>query len=194
MIAHPRRRFQVGAILLLTLAWMLLWGSASPLTIAGGLVVSWIITRVFWLPPIRYRGRVRPWALLTLVLVVMRDLAVASVRLAVVALRPGIRLTPGIVRVDLRGDHDLYQVALAHLISIVPGTLAVDMGRHPRCLYLHAFNLPDAAAVTGVRANALALEARLMRAFASTQELREAAARGAASSPDHSPEPGGDPR
>lgn len=174
MITPNRRlrlRFQGRAVLLLAAVWVLLWGEASLLNIIYGLLLGWLVTVVFWLPPIRYYGRVRPWRVATLVAVVLRDLAVASVQLAAVAFRPSVHLRPGIIRVPLRSNNDLFQVAVAQLISIVPGTLVVEVSRRPRILYLHVFDLPDAAAIDRQRAQALAIERRVVRAFGSDSEV-----------------------
>jgi len=166
-----RFRFQWRAIVLLALVWVMLWGDASLLNILFGALLGWLVTVVFWLAPIRFYGRVHFGRALVLLFVQLRDLAVASVQLAIVAFRPKPALRPGIVKVELRSNNDLYQVLVAQLISIVPGTLVVEVGRHPRLLYLHVFHLPDAAAVARERSLALALERRVVEAFGSRSEI-----------------------
>ncbi len=166
-----RLRFQGRAVVLLAVVWVMLWGEASLLNILYGLLLGWLVTLVFWLPPIRYYGKVRPLRVLVLLVTVLRDLATASVQLAVVALSPRPSFRPGIIRVRLRSNSDLYQVAVAQLISIVPGTLVVEVDRNPRVLYLHVFDLPDAAAVEHQKQLALALERRVVRAFGSPAEV-----------------------
>lgn len=166
-----RFRFQGRAVLLLTAAWVMLWGDPSLLTIGFGALLAWVITVVFWLAPIRYYGRVHLWRALVLLLVQLRELAVASVQLSVVAFRPRMRLKPGIIRVDLRSNNDLYQVAVAQLISIVPGTLVVEISRRPRVLWLHVFDLPDPDSIEHQRQHALAIEERLVRAFGSAADI-----------------------
>lgn len=167
-----RWRFQGRAVLLLAAVWVLLWGEFSLLNILYGLVLGWLITVVFWLPPIRYYGQVRLGWVVVLVLAQLRDLAVASFQLALASVSPRIDLRPGIIKVRLHTNSDLFQVAVAVLISIVPGTLVVDTVRRPRLLYLHVFHLPDARAVKHQRAHALAIEARLIRAFGTDHDLR----------------------
>ncbi len=174
MISTSRRlrfRFQGRAVLLLTLFWVMLWGEASLLNILYGALLGWVISVVFWLAPIRYYGRVHPWRVVVLVVLQLRDLAVASAQLALVAFRPRVQLKPGIVKVALRSNSDLYQVAVAQLISIVPGTLVVETPRHPRLLYLHIFDLPDEAAVEYQRKHALAIEERFVRAFGTAADI-----------------------
>ena len=174
-----RWRLQWRAVLLLAVVWVLLWGEASLLNIVYGLVLGWAVTVVFWLAPIRYYGRVRLWGVVRLVLAQLRDLAVASVQLAAVALRPRLNIRPGIVKVRLASNSDLYQVAVAELISVVPGTLVVETVRRPRLLYLHVFDLPDGRAVRHQRSHALLIEERVIRAFGSDHEVHAADLRAA---------------
>ena len=166
-----RFRFQWRAVLLLALIWVLLWGDASLLNILYGALLGWLVTVVFWLAPIRYYGSVHPWRLLVLVATQLRALAAASVQLAAVAFRPKVQLRPGVIRVELRSNNDLYQVGLAQLISIVPGTLVVEVVRRPRLLYLHVFDLPEETSVEDERSNALQLERRLVEAIGSAAEI-----------------------
>lgn len=166
-----RFRFQARSVLFLGIVWVLLWGQASVLNLVVGLLLGWLITILLWLAPIRYYGRLHPWRILVLVAVMLKDLASASVQLAMVAFRRRIELRPGIIRVDLRSDSDLYQVILGELISIVPGTLVVETRRRPRALYLHVFDLPDEAAIEHGRTHALALERRLVEAVGGADEI-----------------------
>lgn len=166
-----RFRLQSRSVLFLALVWVLLWGQASVLNVVVGLLLGWLITVVLWLAPVRYYGRLHPWRVLVLIAVMLKDLATASLQLFMVAFRRRIELRPGIIRVDLRSDSDLYQVLVGELISIVPGTLVVEARRHPRALYLHVFDLPDDAAIEHERAHALALERRLVEAVGSADEI-----------------------
>ena len=167
-----RWRFQGRAVLLLAAVWVLLWGELSLLNVLYGLVLGWLVTVVFWLPPIRYYGEVRLGWTVVLVLAQLRDLAVASFQLALASVRPRVELRPGIVKVKLRTNSDLFQVAVAVLVSIVPGTLVVETVRRPRLLYLHVFDLPDSRAVKRERAHALTIEDRLIRAFGTDHDRR----------------------
>jgi multicomponent Na+:H+ antiporter subunit E len=166
-----RFRFQWRAVILLAAIWVLLWGEASLLNILFGALLGWLVTVVFWLAPIKYYGRVHPWRVVVLAAVQLRALAVASFQLAAVAFRPEVKLRPGVIRIELRSNNDLFQVGLAQLISIVPGTLVVEVVRRPRLLYLHVFDLPDEASIAAQRTHALALERRLVEAIGSPSEI-----------------------
>ena len=60
---------------------------------------------------------------------------------------------------------------MAQLISIVPGTLVIGVVRRPRLLYLHVFDLPDAASIETERNHALNKERRLVEAIGSKSEI-----------------------
>ncbi|MGB2765591.1 MAG: Na+/H+ antiporter subunit E [Propionicimonas sp.] len=172
-----RWRFQGRAVVLLAAVWVMLWGEPSLLNIGFGLILGWLITVVFRLPPIRFYGRLHPWGLLVLVVSTSWDLARASVQLSLLAFRPGLDLRPGIVKLPLRSHNDLFQVAIAELISIVPGTLVVETTRHPRTLYLHVVDLSAPGAVEYEREHAAGLERRLVRAFGSPQDIADVTGR-----------------
>ena len=110
-----RWRLQGRAILLLALVWVLLWGELSLLNVVYGLALGWLVTVVFWLAPIRYYGTVHPGGLIKLAVLQLWDLATASFQLAAIAFRPKLQLRPGVIRVRLASNSDLYQVAVAEL-------------------------------------------------------------------------------
>ena len=165
-----RFRFQPRQVLVLTGVWLALVGQVNVVTVVGGFLISWAVTLVFPLQPIHYYGRPRVLGMARLLGALVRDLALSSWRLAAYAFsrRP---ITPGIVRVDLRSRTDLYQVNVAQLVSVVPGTLVVDARRRNRSLYLHVFDLTGPAAADQVVVDTLRVERRLLRAVGSASEI-----------------------
>lgn len=172
-----RRRRPVpgfGALLILTIVWLLLVGEVSLWTIGGGFVLSLLIALVFPLPPWAYRGRIHLPALLWLLIVLLKDLAVSSAVLALYSLRRNPVPRSGVVAIRLKSESDLYQVGTATLVSIVPGTIALDARRRSRTLYLHVFDLVHEGNVEREVKAALAVERRLLRAFGSREEIEAA--------------------
>ena len=169
-----RLRWQPRQVIVLALVWVVLWGQVNLVTVVGGVLMGILVTVLFPLPSIGWAGRPHPWALLVLLGHLVKDLAVASFRLAVFAFGRDMP-SPGIVRVDLKADSDLYQVNTAELASVVPGTIVVDSRRRPRLLYLHVFDLPDPAERGQTVEETLALERRVVAAFGSSDERRQVA-------------------
>lgn len=171
--ARQRFRFRPYSALLTTAVWIVLWGSISPLTVFSGLLLSWFISIAFPLPPIYWTGKISVVGVLTLSFHLIKDLIISSLRMVRLALDPRLRLNAGLVRIDLHTDNDLYQVITAEVISLVPGTVVVEVVRHPRRLYLHAIDLVGPDSVAKVQRNAEQVEARVIRAFGSAVEQQK---------------------
>ncbi|MBB1501015.1 Na+/H+ antiporter subunit E [Propioniciclava sp. MC1683] len=165
-----RLRWQPRQVIVLALVWVVLWGQVNLVTVVGGVLMGILVTVLFPLPSIGWAGRPHPWALLVLLGHLVKDLAVASFRLAVFAFGRDMP-SPGIVRVDLKADSDLYQVNTAELVSVVPGTIVVDARQRSRILYLHVFDMPKDSTRDEVVADTLALEKRVVRALGSRAEF-----------------------
>lgn len=166
-------RLKLRPLSTLTMAavWVLLWGSFSPMSIVGGLVIGYLVGVVLPLPPMFWQGTLRPLGLAWLILHLLYDLMVSSVRVFMLAFERKVNLRAGIVRIDLISDNDLYQVQVAEMISLVPGTVVVEVVRQPRRLYLHAIDLKGDDPVGAVQKMAVDVEARVLRAFGSRQEI-----------------------
>lgn len=167
----PRRTgLQPWTVLGLTIVWVVLWGELSVLIVISGLLVGLLVTLIFPLPPLPYDGRVRPLALAWLLIRLLGDLIVASIEVIRTVLRPGRPTRGAIVRARLRSDSDLYQTLVAELISLVPGSIAVEARRSSRTLYLHVLDVTDDADLDRVRQEVRDIEARVLRSLGSKAE------------------------
>lgn len=166
-----RFRLQWRAIVVLAGIWVVLWGNYSLLDVLVGLGLAWLVTVTFPLPPIRYHGRLHPIGLIVLAATLLRDLAVASWRLAMSAFAPRIDFHPAVVRVKLQASSDLYQVETAEIISIVPGSIVIDARRSSRVLYLHLLDVDEADGVGRGKDEALAVERRVLKAMGNKAEI-----------------------
>lgn len=166
-----RWRIRPLSIAVMTAVWMVLWGSVSPMIIVGGLIFSYLITVVFPLPPIHWVGRFRPIGFVVLSAHLLFDLVVSSMRILQLAFEKKVNLNAGIIRVDLASDNDLYQVQVAQVISLVPGTVVVEVVKHPRRLYLHTLDLIGDDPVARVQKMVHEIESRVLHAFASNAEI-----------------------
>ncbi|WP_306204974.1 Na+/H+ antiporter subunit E [Actinoplanes sp. RD1] len=149
----------------LTVIWMLLWGSFTPLTLVGGAVIAVIVLAVFPLPAVPHTGAVHPLGVLRFAGRFAADLVVSSVQVAVLAFRFGHVPRSAIIAVPLRAPSDLGLTLTAEALSLVPGSLVVEADRARGVLYVHVLGVPDAAAADRYRQSVLDLEDRIVRAF-----------------------------
>lgn len=165
-----RWRLRPTVMIISALLWSMLWASIAPHILISGAILGWVIGVVFPLPPMHWKGRFSlVWAAY-LVIRLFWDLTVSSFRLIKYAFERKVDLHAGIVRVDLLSDDDLYQVGVASMISLVPGTVVVELVRHPRRLYLHCIGLEGEDPEDAIQEMTTQVEARLLRAFGSKEE------------------------
>lgn len=167
-----RRRDQAVALGWLVAVWLLLWGDLSWGNLLGGLVVGAAVLLFFPLPPVTFGGRVRPGALLVLAVTFVGELISASVHVAAVAVRPGYRPRSAIIAVPLRVRTDLNLALTAEVISLVPGTLILEVDRDRGVLYVHVLDVRGPDDLTASRDRVLAVERRIIRAVGSAEEVR----------------------
>lgn len=165
-----RFRIRPTVLTLSAALWALLWTSLSPFILLSGALLGWMIGVLFPLPPMHWGGRPRPVGIVLLMVGLLTDLVVSSARMVRYAFARKVDLHPGIVRVELDSDDDLYQVGVAALVSLVPGTVVVEIVRHPRRIYLHVVGM-DRQSPEDVQRMVDAVERRLLRAFGSKQQV-----------------------
>lgn len=159
------RSLQLPMLLWLTVVWVALWGDLSLITVLGGLLVATIGSLVFPLPPLRLDVRVRPLALLWLVVRFAADVVVSSFQVAWVVLRPRRPLRNAVIEVNLRTPSDFVLTVVAEMTCLVPGSLVVEARRSTHTLFLHVLDVEDLAGVERFRQGVLDQEKRLVRAL-----------------------------
>lgn len=162
----PRRyrALQPWPIVWLTLFWIGLWGSASPGNVLLGLVVAIGASWAFPLPPVDLGSKIRIWPLITLVAHFLVDVIRASIQVSAVVLRRR-PVKNAIVKVDLHSESDFVLTGVAAMLTLVPGSVVVEARRSTHTLFLHVLDVDDEAGVEKFRAEALAVEARFLKAF-----------------------------
>ena len=168
------RGVQWGTVLWLAVVWVALWGDVSWANVLAGLALGGLVTFVFRMAPIDFHGRVHPWGIVVLGVRFVVDLVRASAEVSWIALRPGPPPRGAVIGAQLRSHSELYLTMTAELVSLVPGSLVVEANRQTGRLYLHVLDLEHSGGVEAVRAAVLAQEARVLRAFASHDELVQA--------------------
>lgn len=157
-------------VLALTVLWVLLWGQVSPTHVVGGLIVAVGVLLAFPLPRLILGIRVRPWALVVLVVRFIAELVTASVEVAYQSVAPWKHPHGVCVRVGIRTQDAFFTTMLAQMTILVPGTVVIDVDRHRRELLLHVFDAPDDAALEAVQRDVLAQEERILRALSKSAD------------------------
>ena len=169
--AHSGLRHQLPLLAWLVVVWILLWGTFSWANLVSGVVVALLVMLLLPLPPVEGRNRVRPLSLVRFVGHFLVDLAVSGTQVAWRALRPGGVTQGAIVQVQLRADSDLLLTAVAETISLVPGSLVLDLDREERLIAVHLLHVDDLADVERQKADVLAVEDRIVRAFGTAEDI-----------------------
>jgi len=169
-------------MLVLAGVWVMLWGEVTPLNVAGGLLVGAVIIVVFPFPPVNLRSRFRPWRALILLLRFLVDMVVASFQVAWMTIRPAAPPRSALIEVSLVSRSDLLEVITGELVSLVPGTLLIELDADNGRMWLHVLDGSTRRRVELARRRAREQEHRVIAAFgspdeyeASRLELREAA-------------------
>lgn len=162
---------QIPLLVALIVLWMLLWGEISWLSALSGLLVAVGVTRIFYLPPVELSGRFNILWFAVFVLKFVLDLVVSSVTVAAQAFRPGKLPLNAIIEVPLRTRSDFVLSVTATVISLVPGTLVLEIDRERSLLFLHLLAASDEHGVEKGRRSALAIEASVIRALGSRDDL-----------------------
>lgn len=152
------------AVLGMVAVWLLLWGNAGPWTIVGGVIVAILALMVFPLPLVPFGGRISPLGIVLFVACFLRDLVLASVQVAWLAIRPGPSPASAIIAVPLRARSDLHITLTAAALSLIPGSLVVEADRTRAILYVHVIGVSTMTDVEKARAAVVTLEARILRA------------------------------
>lgn len=160
----------------LALVWVLLWGSFTWANIVDGLLLGWFVTKVMPLPRIELHGTVRPLALAWLIIKFLGDAMWAAVSVARVAFRREPP-HPAVIKVQLKSRSEVIMATTAGLVTLIPGSVAIEAHRATGALYLHVFDVRSRKPqrrLTETRQAVLRQEERLMRAFARNEDLIEA--------------------
>lgn len=169
---RKRRTWQRLPLLIwLVVVWGALWQDFSPGNLVFGLLIALGVSQAFYLPPVELSGRFNVLHALVFVLWFLKEVTVASALVAYWAVAHGPRIRNAVIAVPLRSHSDLLMTATGHVLSLIPGSLVVEVDRGTATLYMHAMNTPTAESVEQARAGIRDIEARLIRIMGSREEL-----------------------
>jgi multicomponent Na+:H+ antiporter subunit E len=161
-------------VIWLTLVWMLLWGTFTPLSIVGGVLVALLVTALFPLPEALGRLPVRPLRLLGLVAFLAYDLVVSALEVSWEVVRYGSRARGAIVAVPLLSRSDHVVTVMANAVSLSPGTMVLQIDQDRGVCYVYALGPRDRAGAERARLRTLDMQRRVLAALGSPAEVAEA--------------------
>ncbi|HSE99112.1 MAG TPA: Na+/H+ antiporter subunit E [Blastocatellia bacterium] len=129
--------------IMLALIWVALTGLISPLNLALGFALGYLVLlfaqRAVGSP--NYGNRVRK--VINLALFFVWELIKSNLRVAYDVITPTHYMKPGVIAIPLEVETDAEITLLANLITLTPGTLSLDVSSDRRVLYIHAMYIDD---------------------------------------------------
>lgn len=121
----------------LTLVWTALWESFSFADIVGGILVA--AATLLLVPPRKPGHQVgfRLLAAIRLISFFSWQLVVASLQVAWEVITPWDKTRPAVVSVPLSTRVPFITTAVANMVSLVPGTLTIEVDPDEMTLYIH---------------------------------------------------------
>lgn len=171
-IERKIRRYEFPLILGILVTWTMLWREFSLLTVTSGIIVAFLVMRVFYLPPVELAGRFNIFWGLRYLVWFFWQVAVASVHVAWVAIRPQPVPKCSILDIELRTKSDFILTLVGLTASLIPGSFIVDVDRDRSALFLHVLNTPDQAGIDKMRRDAAHIEMLLIRTLGSKEEVQ----------------------
>jgi multicomponent Na+:H+ antiporter subunit E len=167
-----RCALRVWVLCWLVLVWILLWGNASVANALSGLAAALVITLLLPLPPVPVEGRVHPLSLLRLMVVVAHELVLSSLQVAWLAVKPGPPPRSAVLRAQLAIKSDLVLALAVNIITLIPGSMVLEIDQARRLIYVHVIDIGSDRAVTRFHSQIAQIERLLVATFERDVEWR----------------------
>jgi multicomponent Na+:H+ antiporter subunit E len=164
-------RVELPLLIWLVIVWGALWQDFSLGNLAFGAIIAFAVANLLYLPPVELSGRFNVFYAAGFAGRFLYQLVQASVQVFWLALTRGPKLKNAVVRVRLRSPSDLLVTATGHALSLIPGSLVVEVDRSTSTLYLHCLNVATNDDAEKVRENARRTEEWLIRVMGSREDL-----------------------
>ena len=162
---------ELPLLIWLVVLWGALWQDFSAGNLIFGAVIAFVVANIFYLPPVELSGRFNVLYAVLFAGRFLYKLVLASFHVFWLALFRGPQIRNGVIGVKLRSRSDLLVTATGHVLSLIPGSLIVDVDRSTSTLYLHALDVATAEQAEKTRADVLDAEAWLIRVMGTKEEL-----------------------
>ncbi len=164
-------RQEAPLLVWLVIVWGALWQDFSPGNLLFGALLAVLVARMFYLPQVELSGRFNILHAAPFALRFLGRVAAASAEVMYLASVRGPRVVNAVVAVPLRSHQDLMVTATGHVISLIPGSLVVEVDRSTSTLYLHALNVSSPDEIESLRKEVRSIEAGLIRIMGTREEL-----------------------
>ncbi|SMX77954.1 Na+/H+ antiporter subunit E [Brevibacterium linens] len=168
---------QLVLLISLVLLWLMLWDAITVVTVVTGIVLAFIVTRVFYLPPVVLSGRFNVWHATVFGLWFLYSVLHASVEVAWYAFRRKAVGAGSVIACDLRTSSDLVLTLIADTASLIPGSIIIDSDRAMGILYLHFLDCDSEEKLRKAKAQVYFIEELLIRTLGSHRDLASLRAR-----------------
>ena len=130
-----------------------------------------LVARLFYLPPVELSGRFNVLRAVPFAVHVPRPGGGRQLPGPLPGVAAGPKVTNAVVAVPLRSHSDLLVTATGHVISLIPGSLVVEVDRSTSTLYIHCLNVRNAEDAAKLRKDVRDTEAGLIRVMGTKEEL-----------------------
>ncbi len=129
--------------MMLALLWATVTGAFSLQNLFVGFAIGYGVLLVArpMAGPTTYHGRL--WKTVIFLLRYIGELVWASLRVAYDVLTPTFHMRPGVIAIPLDAKTDVEITMFANLISLTPGTLALDVSSDRTVFYIHAMYIDN---------------------------------------------------
>ena len=170
----PGLRPRALEIVWLTVVWVLLWGTFTPLSIVGGVLVAVAVLVAFRFPAPAPYLPVRPLQLLTLLGYLVYDMVVSGAGVSWQVLRYGRAARGAVFAVPLLSGSDRVVTVIANALSLSPGAMALQIDHEHGQWFVYALGPRDRGGVERSRRRTLDMQRRVIAALGTPEELAAA--------------------
>lgn len=164
-------RVELPLLVWLVIVWGALWQDFSLGNLVFGAIIAFAVANLLYLPPVELSGRFNVFYAAGFAGRFLYQLVLASVQVFWLALTRGPNLKNAVVAVRLRSPSDLVVTATGHALSLIPGSLVVEVDRSTSTLYLHCLNVATSDDAEKVRQNVRRTEEWLIRVMGTREDL-----------------------
>lgn len=149
----------------LMLVWTMLWGNFSVANTINGLLVALVITVLLPMPRLPVEGRLHVVSMIRLAFTVGWYMVLSSLQVAWWAIRPGPPPLSAVLRAQLSVKSDLVMALLMNTLTIIPGSVVLEIDQERRLAYVHVLDVGSPKAVASFYDQLRQLERLFISAF-----------------------------